>query len=183
MNQLRKINFALGGTSRGKAAVCTQSSSYLNNMPNTSRIMVAPLAALLWISIVPAQGWAVASPTPETTTMFDQLAAGISTSSGTAEMALAEHLTRTGAKMYGAYWCSHCTTQKQLFGREAWQKISYVECDRGGQNPNPGACNQIGVRAFPTWRINSKSYTGQMSLFRLAKLSGYRGNTNFRNRI
>ena len=31
--------------------------------------------------------------------------------------ALAEHLTNSGAKMYGAFWCPHCQQQKAIFGR------------------------------------------------------------------
>ena len=34
------------------------------------------------------------------------------------QIALAKHLKETGAKMYGAYWCSHCFGQKQAFGAE-----------------------------------------------------------------
>lgn len=30
--------------------------------------------------------------------------------------------------MYGAFWCSHCFSQKQLFGKEVETKFPYVEC-------------------------------------------------------
>ena len=53
------------------------------------------------------------------------------------EGALARHLRETGAVMYGAYWCPHCTEQKALFG-DAAKDVPYVECDRGrGQRPRP----------------------------------------------
>jgi hypothetical protein len=154
-------------------------------MRNTSRSVIAALTGLLSVGMVAltsqagTQKPAVSALTPT----LGSIAAGIATSSGASEMSLAEHLTATGAKMYGAHWCKYCSAQKHLFGREAWQKVTYIECDRGGQNPNPGACNQAGVRSFPTWKINGSSYVGQMSLFRLAKLSGYKGATNFRNRL
>jgi len=41
---------------------------------------------------------------------------------------LAKYLRETGARMYGAYWCPHCSRQKELFGREAWSYVDYVEC-------------------------------------------------------
>ena len=31
------------------------------------------------------------------------------------EEALAKHLTKTGAVMYGAYWCPYCSQQKKIF--------------------------------------------------------------------
>ncbi len=43
----------------------------------------------------------------------------ITTTSGAAEMVLAQHLKQTEAKFYGAFWCPHCHDQKQLFGQEA----------------------------------------------------------------
>jgi Predicted membrane protein len=53
----------------------------------------------------------------------------ITTTSGTAEIALARHLTQIGAKEYGAYWCPHCYDQKQLFGKEAFAIINYIVRD------------------------------------------------------
>jgi hypothetical protein len=105
----------------------------------------------------------------------------ITTSSGAAEIAIADHLNKVGAKMYGAYWCSHCQNQKQLFGKEAWPKISYVECAADGQNANLPACEQAKIKGYPTWLINGRQYPGTMSMFKLARASGYKGPTNFRN--
>ncbi|MFQ5851026.1 MAG: vitamin K epoxide reductase family protein [Candidatus Binatia bacterium] len=36
-------------------------------------------------------------------------------------LALAEHLTKGGAKFYGAYWCPHCENQKRIFGASAYR--------------------------------------------------------------
>ncbi|MHC5862831.1 hypothetical protein [Nostoc sp.] len=55
----------------------------------------------------------------------------ITTSSGDAELALAQHLVNIGAKEYVAWWCPHCHEQKLLFGKEAYQIINHsikVEC-------------------------------------------------------
>ncbi|MEM1366784.1 MAG: vitamin K epoxide reductase family protein [Cyanobacteria bacterium P01_H01_bin.15] len=104
----------------------------------------------------------------------------IETKSGASEISLAEHLTAIGAKKYGAYWCPHCFEQKQLFGKEAFSKVAYVECAEGGKSPDPQACQAAGVRAFPSWTINGELYEGTQSLERLAELSGYEGSSEFR---
>lgn len=38
----------------------------------------------------------------------------ITTESSPFAIALAKHLHSIGAKMYGAFWCSHCNEQKQV---------------------------------------------------------------------
>jgi uncharacterized membrane protein len=103
----------------------------------------------------------------------------IKTVSGPAEISLAEHLDKIGAKMYGAWWCPHCFDQKQLFGKAAFQKLPYVECAPEGINPNPDACIKAKVESFPTWVINGKIYSGTTELQQLAKYSGYQGPSNF----
>jgi hypothetical protein len=101
-----------------------------------------------------------------------------SSSSGPAEIALAEHLSRTGAIMYGINSCHYCQSQKQRFGSTAWPKIRYVECVGNGA----ALCNQAKIRVTPTWFIKGSYYPGELSLFKLAKVSGYTGATNFKNK-
>jgi hypothetical protein len=55
-------------------------------------------------------------------------------------LALAEKLKQGNAKMYGAFWCSHCFNQKQNFGVEASKLIEYVECDREGLDSQYSTC-------------------------------------------
>jgi hypothetical protein len=107
----------------------------------------------------------------------------VTTSSGRSEMALAEHLSKIGARMYGAYWCPHCHDQKQLFGRQATEKIPYIECAPDGQNSQTQLCldHQDTVTGYPTWEINGEYYPGTQSLQRLAELSGYKGPMDFKN--
>lgn len=105
----------------------------------------------------------------------------ITTTSGKAEIALARHLTQIGAKEYGAWWCPHCHEQKQLFGKQAFKKINYIECDADGKNAQPNLCQAANIQGFPTWEINGQLYPGVQSLQRLAQLSGYRGSDNFKN--
>lgn len=105
----------------------------------------------------------------------------IETRSSDADIALAEHLASIGAKKYGAWWCPHCHEQQALFGREAFAKIDYVECDTEGQNAQTATCQTVGVESYPTWEINGELYGGVQPLANLAELSGYTGPTDFEN--
>ncbi|NJR52172.1 MAG: vitamin K epoxide reductase family protein [Leptolyngbyaceae cyanobacterium CSU_1_3] len=110
--------------------------------------------------------------------------------SGEAEIQLAQHLKKTGAKMYSAYWCPHCYEQKKLFGVEALGDLPSVECAADGKNSQTALCQEIAPKVeketgrgfgFPTWEINGKFYAGQQPLEELAKASGYNGPRNFKN--
>lgn len=105
----------------------------------------------------------------------------IKSTSGTAEIELAKYLTSKGAKMYSAYWCPHCYEQKQLFGKEAWEQVTNIECAADAKkNPQPQVCTQAGIQGFPTWSINGKLDTGVKQLAKLAELTGYKGDTAFK---
>ena len=97
--------------------------------------------------------------------------------------------------MYGAFWCSHCFEQKQTFGKEAMKEFPYVECFPSGwkrvsvvkvlcvecmqhltasHSYSQGvrmvaACEEAGVRAFPTWNVNGRVVEGELSLDALEK--------------
>jgi len=103
------------------------------------------------------------------------------TSSGTSEIALAQHLKIVGAKMYGSFTCDHCQAQKESFGKEAAGIINYIECNPQGKNARRDLCEAAKIQATPTWEINGKFYQGQKSLQELADLSGYQGTREFRN--
>ncbi len=87
---------------------------------------------------------------------------------------LAQHLTTSGAKMYGAFWCPHCNEQKQLFG-EAVKQMPYVECATDKVNPRlqSEVCRSKNIESYPTWEIGGKFYPGVKPLEELAKLSNY----------
>jgi len=98
---------------------------------------------------------------------------------------LAKHLKASKSIMYGAYWCPHCSHQRELFGREAWSYITYVECSPKGYGFDAVALSSKDIDGFPTWTFpngKKKSTTltssGEMPLERLAKLSGYKGSFN-----
>ncbi len=105
----------------------------------------------------------------------------VTTASGASEIALAQHLTAIGAKKYGAWWCPHCHAQQTLFGQEAFDYITYVECDEEGIDPQPQACRAAGVQSYPTWEVNGETYAGVQSLPSLAEVSGYSGPQDFVN--
>src|SRR5262249_12706256 len=64
---------------------------------------------------------------------------------------LAIHLSQSGAKMYGAYWCPHCLQQKSYFGASA-SRLPYIECTPNGQGgPQSAECKAAGIQSYPTW--------------------------------
>lgn len=65
--------------------------------------------------------------------------------------AVAKCITQKGYKMYGAYWCSHCNEQKELFGKSL-KYIDYVECTPGSDKKVMSkACKDKKIEKFPTW--------------------------------
>ena len=107
----------------------------------------------------------------------------LTTTSGTAEIELAKHLTAIGAKKYGAFWCPHCYEQKQLFGPKAFEEVDYIECDPQGENPQRETCMAAGIQSFPTWEIDGELYPGTKTLSELAELSNYQGNKDFKYKL
>jgi uncharacterized membrane protein len=87
---------------------------------------------------------------------------------------LVEHLAKTDAKFYGASWCPHCSDQKELFGPSS-SRVPYIECSPGGPRaPQAQACNDAGIKSYPTWIINGQRYSGIQSLDSLAQFSNYK---------
>jgi len=144
--------------------------------------MAAALGALL-VSLVlynTAIGSEINSLSP-TTAPQPGIGWEIKSTSGAAEIELAKHLTQKGAKMYSAYWCPHCYEQKQLFGKEAWEQVTNVECAADAKkNPQPEACATAGIKGFPTWLVDGKLDPGIKKLAKLAELTGYKGNAEFK---
>jgi uncharacterized membrane protein len=86
---------------------------------------------------------------------------------------LAEHLSQSDAKFYGASWCPHCAEQKHIFGASE-RRLPYVECSPGGPNaPQSQACKDKNIQSYPTWIINGQRYTGVQPLDTLAQLSKF----------
>ncbi len=74
--------------------------------------------------------------------------------------------------MYGAYWCQHCNSQKEMFG-ESWHHINYIECSLPNRAGQTQICADAGVKAYPTWEFNDGSrIEGGMTLLQLAQKTG-----------
>ncbi|KAJ4963923.1 hypothetical protein NE237_023862 [Protea cynaroides] len=100
----------------------------------------------------------------------------ITTESSPLAISLAKHLHSIGAKMYGAFWCSHCFEQKEMFGREAAKLLDYVECFPDGYKRGTKimkACADAGIEGFPTWVINGQVLSGEREFSELAEASGF----------
>lgn len=100
----------------------------------------------------------------------------VTTKSSPLALSLARHLHSIGAKMYGAFWCSHCLEQKQMFGREAAKFVDYVECFPDGYRKGitmAKACADAKIEGFPTWVINDQVLTGEQEFSELARASGF----------
>lgn len=131
-------------------------------------VLVGLLVGLLGL------GWAAAVDRPVPETVRGVPPAVIASSTPEA-IALAEHLSGSGAAMYSAYWCPHCHEQKELFGKQATAKLQVIECAPDGRNSQKALCDSKKIEGFPTWEINGKLEVGVKSLAKLAQLSGFRG--------
>jgi uncharacterized membrane protein len=77
---------------------------------------------------------------------------------------IGDDLKNLNAKMFGAYWCSHCYEQKQRLGKEAFVNVQYMECSKEGLNSKADMCKERKVPGYPTWEINGNLYPGDMYL-------------------
>eukprot|EP00978_Attheya_sp_CCMP212_P021084 scaffold61205_cov53-Attheya_sp.AAC.2 len=94
----------------------------------------------------------------------------ITTTSSKESLALAKELKQLDAKMYGAFWCSHCYDQKQTFGKEAMQQIPYIECAKDGLNSQTALCKEHKVPGYPTWEIGGQLYPGEQEIEELQEV-------------
>ena len=143
-----------------------------------SGVIIAMVALVGTVGVYAANG----QIGPGATAVAQGEGPAVTTPSGEAEVALANHLTEIDAKMYGAYWCPHCHDQKQLFGKDAYSKIPYIECADDGKNSQTALCQSVPeITGFPTWEVNGQFLSGSQSLQALAEASGYDGPTDFVN--
>ncbi len=83
----------------------------------------------------------------------------------------AQCLTDTGVKMYGAWWCPHCESQKELFG-SAFDRLTYIECSTAARTMNQ-TCKDAGIEGYPTWEFSDGSRaSGEQSFASLSEASG-----------
>lgn len=117
----------------------------------------------------PRSGTLLAS-TSKTTLFEENVPPAITTTSSKEALALASDLNSLDARMFGAFWCSHCYDQKQALGYEAMQSIPYIECDREGFNNRRDFCKEKDVPGYPTWEIGGKLFPGERSLEELREM-------------
>lgn len=77
----------------------------------------------------------------------------------------AQCIADSGAKFYGAFWCPHCATQKQLFSKSASKLLPYVECSTPDSKNQTQICIDAGIKSYPTWVFTDGStLSGEQSL-------------------
>nr|WP_286196080.1 vitamin K epoxide reductase family protein [Synechococcus sp. CCAP 1479/9] len=140
---------------------------------DTGALLFRGVLTVLAVGLI-GLGWATSLNRPESAT-GPGMPIPVTSASTPATIALADHLTDTGAVMYSAYWCPHCHDQKQLFGKEATAKLKIVECAPDGRNSQAALCASKNIQGFPTWEIKGQLDSGQKTLAQLAALSGYKG--------
>lgn len=62
---------------------------------------------------------------------------------------LAQGLKEKGAKFYGAFWCTHCQSQKAAFGSSK-KYLPYIECSKPDNSPMQ-VCLDAKIESYPTW--------------------------------
>jgi len=122
-------------------------------------------------------GWAASADQP--VAQSGRAAPAVISASSPAKIALAEHLSSVGARVFTAYWCPHCHDQKEAFGKEAAAKLLVIECAEDGANSQAQLCKQQGVQGYPSWQIKGVVDSGVKPLNTLADLSGYTGPRDF----
>lgn len=81
----------------------------------------------------------------------------------------AQCLADKGVKMYGAWWCPHCKSQKELFG-SSFAKINYTECSQPGSNDMNQTCKDAKIEGYPTWEFKDGTrVSGEQALEDLGK--------------
>lgn len=85
---------------------------------------------------------------------------------------LAQCITDSGAKFYGAFWCPHCQNNKKMFGKSA-KLLPYIECSTLDGNDVLQICKDEDVESFPTWVFSDGARSvGEMTPKQLAEKTG-----------
>jgi len=83
----------------------------------------------------------------------------------------AQCIKDSGAKFYGAEWCSHCQNQKKLFNGS--KNLPYVECSTSSGNGQEKVCADAKVEGYPTWIFADGSrQSGELSFEILSQKTG-----------
>lgn len=81
----------------------------------------------------------------------------------------AQCLADSGAKFYGAFWCTHCQAQKKEF-RSSAQYLPYIECSSTDGQSQLDICKEAGIEGYPTWVFaDGSELSGELPLETLAE--------------
>ena len=73
-----------------------------------------------------------------------------------------------GAVFYGAFWCTHCQSQKKLFGTSQ-KLLPYVECSTADGQGQTQVCIDKKITGYPTWTfVDGTQLNGEIPLQQLA---------------
>ena len=82
--------------------------------------------------------------------------------------AFATCLKDKGAVFYGAFWCSHCQSEKKLFGSSE-KLLPYVECSLPSGQGQTQICIDKKIESYPTWTFSDGTQlNGEIPLQQLA---------------
>lgn len=82
----------------------------------------------------------------------------------------AQCLKSSGTEFYGAFWCTHCQKQKDLFGSSK-QYLPYIECSNP-DNSQTQICKDKKIEGYPTWVFpDGSQLPGEQTLQTLAEKS------------
>ena len=170
-----------------KAGEMAKSSNLVSCVAQQRREFLRRASVLVSVTSVAAPGAALAAP--PTSVIAEELGyfpvsgrdgelqyvpARVRGQSTDQAVALAKHLNKKGVVMYSAFWCPHCRNQREMFGRDAWKEMTWVECGKGGVGRDERRCKN--VDGFPTFLSGKNEVgSGEMSLAKLAELSGFAG--------
>lgn len=84
----------------------------------------------------------------------------------------AQCLEDKGAVFYGAFWCTHCQNQKELFG-SSQKYLPYVECSTVDGKSQLPVCQEKQIQGYPLWEFSDGSkLSGEIPLETLAEKTG-----------
>ena len=183
MNRAARRSFAMAAITLTKKTVENPTKSFIISASSATMSFIASTfifyttsalverSALADSQVVPeVAAVVVASDSAIVDKKPPQEAPSIKSKSSPRAILIGGRLQALNAKMYGAFWCSHCNNQKQELGIEASKLFEYVECAKDGVNSQYGLCKSEKIPGFPTWQINGQLYPGEKDLSEMEKL-------------
>ena len=84
----------------------------------------------------------------------------------------AQCVSDSGAKMYGAFWCPHCESQRNMFGNSR-DFLPYVECSTPDRQSQVQECIDAEIQSYPTWILSDGTrINGVQEFEQIAEFSG-----------